>query len=161
VRKVGEAYMTVPLRRDHRQRPDRLFVPDKDPDYVYYWLNCSAGPQSDQNLYMAQWEGWEPAPMDPDKLPPGVLTVAGQQISQPGGTTLHRRGDLALYRMRREAWEKNIHAETEENKQRMETTLDTMVVQAQENAARALRDRGLKRIPGNLVFREDVGDPTD
>jgi hypothetical protein len=139
-------------------KPDRLFVPDKDPAYVYRWINASQGPHGDQNLYMTQWEGWEPAPMDPTKLPPGVLAAVGQEVSAPGGGTIHRRGDLVLYRMKREVWERTIHAETEENRKRQETTLDTMVLQAQENAARALRSRGQTRIPSNLVFRENIED---
>lgn len=142
-----------------RQKPDRLFVPDKDPDFVYHWMNNAAGPQGDQNMYMAQHEGWEPAPMDPSKLPPGVLEATLQTTSQPGGGTTHRRGDLVLYRMRREAWEKLREEERYENQKRQDTTLDTMVMQAQENAAKNLRDRGQKRIPRDLVFREDVGDP--
>src|SRR5262245_17081164 len=145
---------------NEQARPDRLFVPDKDPDYVYHWMNAASGPQGDQNLYMATWEGWEPAPMDPDKLPPAVLNATQQQISQAGGGTGHRRGDLVLYRMRREVWEKTVHASTQENLRRQQTTLDTMVLQAQENAARALRERGQSNIPKNLVFSEDVGDPT-
>jgi hypothetical protein len=61
--------------------------------------------------------------------------------------------------MRREAWEKLREEERYENQKRQDTTLDTMVMQAQENAAKNLRDRGQKRIPRDLVFREDVGDP--
>jgi hypothetical protein len=147
--------MTAP-----EQRPDRLFVPDKESGWVYHWMNAAAGPQGDQNLYMAAWEGWEPAPMDPSKLPPGVLAAAQQQVSQAGGGTAHRRGDLVLYRMRQEAWEKNIHAVSEATLKRQQSTLDTMVLQAQENAARQLRERGQTNIPKNLVFSEDIGDPT-
>jgi hypothetical protein len=72
-------------------RPDRLYVPDKDPAYEYRWLNNAQGPQGDQNMYMAQWEGWEPAPMDPTKVPPSVLSVNQQEISQSGGGLVHRR----------------------------------------------------------------------
>ena len=150
---------TMPFQQ--RQRPDRLFVPDKDPNFVYRWMNCSAGPQGDQNMYMAQHEGWEVAPMDADKIPPAVLSVTGQAVSQPGGSTAHRRGDLVLYRMPKEQWEKTVHAETLDNAARQGASIDTMVLQAQENAARQLRDRGQKRIPRDLVFREDVGNPTD
>jgi hypothetical protein len=153
--------MTGQERRERSVRPDRLFVPDKDPEFEYRWMNCSAGPQGDQNMYMAQYDGWEPAPMDDKLIPPGILTASQQQISSPGGGTAHRRGDLVLYRMRKEMFDKTIRADADEARKRGDVTLDTMVMQAQENAARALRARGQKRIPGNLVFREDVGDPHD
>jgi hypothetical protein len=143
------------------QRPDRLYVPDKDPEYTYRWMNSQAGPQGDQNMYMAQFEGWEPAPMDPTKLPPGVLAVNSQENSQSGGGLVHRRGDLVLYRMKREQFEKTVAKEVEDSRVRMESTIDTMVLQAKENASKALRDRGQKRIPSDIVFREDVGNPTD
>jgi hypothetical protein len=80
-------------------------------------------------------------------------------VNNPGGGVV-RRGDLILYRMPMDKWEKTVHAATEKQRRAQETTLDTMVAQSQENAAKALRDRGQKRIPRDLVFREDVGDPS-
>jgi hypothetical protein len=142
------------------QRPDRLFVPDKDPAYVYRWMNAQAGPQGDQNLYIAQYEGWEPAPYDASKVPQSVQNVVGQATDERGGTPAMRRGDLVLYRMPKERFEKTVARQTEEARRRQETTLDTMVLQAQENAARALRNRGQSRVPGDLVFRENIGDPS-
>jgi hypothetical protein len=141
------------------QKPDRLFVPDKDPAFVYRWINVTAGPQGDQNSYISQWEGWEPAPLDPTKVPQAVLNATGQSTNDPISSTVNRRGDLALFRMPRERFERTVAAETKAARERQESTLDTMVLQAQENAARALRNRGQSRVPGNLVFREDVGDP--
>jgi len=139
-------------------RPDRLYVPDKDPAYEYRWMNATAGPQGDQNIYMAQWEGWEAAPLDPSKVPSEVLSATATASSAAAGAS-YRRGDLVLFRMKKERYAEYVK-QFDEARQRGETSLDTMVLQAQENAAKALRDRGQKRIPGNLVFREDVGDPT-
>jgi hypothetical protein len=68
-------------------------------------------------------------------------------------------GDLILFRMKKELYEKNVKAAVNEARVRSESTLDTMVMQANDKAAKSLKDRGQKRIPKNLVFREDVGDP--
>jgi hypothetical protein len=138
---------------------DILHVPNKDPNTVYHWFNASMTQQGDFNVYKAQHEGWKPVDKI-DGVPSEVLSQVGQSVSNPGGGSI-RRGDLVLYSMPREQWERTVHKQTVEARKKQETTLDTMVAQSQENAAKQLRDRGQKRIPRDLVFREDVGDPVD
>lgn len=110
-------------------------------------------------MFNATHDGWQPV-LEDVKVPSEVLSSIGQGVSNPGGGVV-RRGDLSLYRMPKEQWERTVHADTLENQKRMNTTIDTMVLQANENVTRTLRDRGQNRIPAHMVFREDVGDPTD
>lgn len=145
--------------RAPRVKPDILYIPDKDENYHYRWFNANPSTHGDFNLQLAEMDGWETVEKT-GEVPKEVLDRAQQQVNNPGGGAV-RRGDLILMRMPREKWEKTIQADIEANRLRVETTLDTMVAQSNENAAKALRDRGQKRIPANLVFREDVGDPTD
>lgn len=140
-------------------KPDLLYVPNKEEGYVYHWFNASPSQHGDFNLFTAQNEGWD-AVLDLSKVPTDILNRVGQSSDSPGGGVV-RRGDLVLYRMPREQWERTVHAETEANRSRMATTIDTMVAQAHEQAAKALKDRGQSRIPSKLVFREDPSLPSD
>lgn len=134
---------------------DLLHVADKDENFVYRWFNCSPSQYGDHNMFMAQMEGWEPVEASATELQRQRI---GQAVDSPAGG-MARRGDLALYRMPKDQYEKTVAANTRKRAEQQATTIDTMVANAQANAAKALQDRGQKRIPGDLVFRSDVSDP--
>jgi len=128
---------------------DRFRVQDEDPGFKYRWMN-----EKDRRMLEAEFQGWEtvkdPAPPVPaGTLPPG-------QVSETPTGIVRKRGDLILMRMPKEQWEKTIHADKLEARERQEATVDTMVQDANEGAQRQLRNLGYRNVPKRLVFREDA-----
>lgn len=139
--------MTAPSRGE---KPDRFFVSDKDPNYVYRFMN-----QADRRMIEVQSLGWESVQGEsPVPLPAGTLP-SGQTSETPGGNVV-RRGDLVLMRMPKEQWETQVKAEKDVARERQDATIDTMVADANEGAVRALRNLGYRNVPRRLVFREDA-----
>ena len=134
------------------QRVDRLYVSDKDDEYYYRWVNAK-----DMNVLEASLNGFETVhgadPLMPTLTAP-VVPLTGQNTDVPVGGATRQRGDLVLMRIRKDRYEETIGAEERERRERQETTLDTMILQSNENARNALKQRGMKNIPRELVFRE-------
>lgn len=130
-------------------RPDRLFVSDKDPDYYYRWMN-----QRDMNIMSAQMDGYQPV-IGEDPMMKLIPLPTGQSTENPSGGVVRQRGDLILMRIRKEAHEEIIGARDREARERQSASLDTMVHQANDNARKALHERGQKNIPAQMVFRDE------
>jgi hypothetical protein len=128
---------------------DRLFVPDKDANFVYRWMN-----ERDRRMTEVEYYGWESVKDPGPPLPAGTLP-AGQVSETPTGT-VRKRGDLILMRMPKEQWEKTVKAEKDAARERQEDTVDTMVADANEGAQRRLRELGYRNVPKRLVFREEA-----
>ena len=83
-----------------------------------------------------------------------LTPLQGQNSENPVSPGARMRGDLVLMRIRKDEYERTIGEEIREARKRQETTLDTMIQQANENARRRAADAGMKKIPSQLVFRD-------
>lgn len=134
---------------EHLGNVDRLYVSDKDPEFYYHWFN-----RNDMNMMQAQMDGYSAVlGEDPAAVIPGLLP-AGQSTENPTGGVVRMRGDLVLMKIRKEAYERTVGAREHEARERQSASLDTMVLQANENARKQLKERGQKQVPSSMVFRD-------
>jgi len=131
-----------------RGRPDRLYVSDQDPEYYYRWANSK-----DINVMGMQLDGFTAVLGEDPKMQ--LTPLQGQNSENPVSPGARMRGDLVLMRIRKDEYERTIGEEIREARKRQETTLDTMIQQANENARRRAADAGMKKIPSQLVFRDE------
>lgn len=122
---------------------------------MYRWVNHTR----DVNVLEAQMDGYEPVIGEDPKMKlvplsgPGGPT--GSNTDNPNGGVVRQRGDLTLMRIRKDVYEETIGAREREARERQDASLDTMILQANENAQNALRKRGQKNIPAQIVFRDE------
>lgn len=133
--------------------PDRFFIPDADPNYVYRWSH-----PHERVMNEREYQGWEVV-LDPPKAgtPPPVLPP-GQATETPGGGIRRQRGEMICLRIPRPVWEERIRAPKQKAREEQAASIDTMVAEANEYAKRQVRQRTGQAPTRDLVFREDVDD---
>ena len=132
--------------------PDRFFVKEKDPNFVYRWCN-----EKDRVMFERQFQGYEVV-TGPAELPP---LLGGQSSENPTGGTVRRRGDLILMRIPRDAFEEKIRKPIREARERQEASVDTMIYEANEAAKRQLRTAGYdgQQLRARMVFNDQEPGP--
>lgn len=129
---------------------DQFYVGDKDPNYVYRFLNTA-----ERNMIGKKWDGWEIVTGPPEN----PVSVVGQSTETPSGGVTRQRGDLILARMPVAEFDKKIAGPRQQARERQQHQLDTMVDDSNERARSAARSAGISNIPRQMVFREDPKDP--
>jgi len=129
---------------------DRFAVKDADPNYRYRWCNTR-----ERTMLGKLDVGWEIV-KGPSELPPEVASALGQSTEAPAGGTTRTRGDLILMRIHKDLYEERVEKPRRAAAERQGVSLDTMVQQANEQAKRALKDKGYKdsQIRDALVFQD-------
>jgi hypothetical protein len=148
---TGTINEPMPLPRDI------FFVPDMDPDFEYLWANSA-----DRNMITTLGEGWELVTGAPE-LPEAVrqkLQGITAQSSENGGSPeeVRRRGDLVLVRMRKDLYEKRIAAPARRRQKQHDSSLDTLVEQANDSTRSMLAKAQQKSIRARTVFQSSDDD---
>jgi hypothetical protein len=130
---------------------DPFYVPDKEPGFVYEWKN-----RADRNMVMMTNQGWEVVSGAPE-LPPGVRAklsgLTGQSTEVPVTEEVRMRGDLVLMRIPEGVYEERVAAPERAHLARQQTSLDTLVEQANDQARSALARRQQSNIRARHVFQ--------
>src|SRR5262245_24901453 len=85
---------------DDAQR-DEFFVSDKDPDYVYKWVNSR-----ERVVQQRARQGYE-IETRPEDIPEALRLLNPVDPNAPQ-SVVRRRGDLVLMKIRRDLWERNV-----------------------------------------------------
>jgi hypothetical protein len=126
---------------------DEFFVPNKDPNYVYHWANTRERVQ----LLKAR-QGYEIV-QEPEEVPEAIRLL-NPPIDGAASSTVRRRGDVVLMKIRKDLWERNVNGPVAAAKARSHVSAEQMVGAANDAARRALRARGIPeaQIPSNMVY---------
>lgn len=132
------------------QQLDYSFVPDKDPEFHYFWAN-----RADRNMVELIHQGWEivtGAPELPPEVRQSLSVITGQSSEAPVSNEIRQRGDLILMRMRHDDFEKKVAAPDRARIQRQRASLDTLVQQANDQARAAMFRERQRNIRQRHVF---------
>jgi hypothetical protein len=130
---------------------DMFFVPDKDPNFEYYWAN-----QADRNMIQMTGDGWEVV-RGASELPGLALDplrqITGQENETPVASEVRRRGDLILMRMPKDLYDERVRQPEIAARERQQCSLDTLVERANESSRAALQRANQKQIRPRHVFQ--------
>ena len=116
---------------------DQFTVKDPDPNFRYRWCN-----ERDRAMLQKLNVGWEVDRSGKDEMP--NLLPAGQQVENPAGGNIRKRGDLILMKISKDVYEERVEKPRRQAAERQNVSIDTMVRQADEAAKKALRRAGYK-----------------
>jgi hypothetical protein len=116
---------------------DQFVVRDADPNFRYRWCN-----ERDRAMLQKMNVGWEVDKEGKDELP--NLLPKGQEVENPAGGTIRKRGDLVLMRIPKAVYEERVEKPRRQAAERQNVSVDTMVRQADDAAKKALRRAGYR-----------------
>ena len=138
---------------------DMFFVPDRDPNFEYYWAN-----RADRNMIVMLGDGWEVvrgAPELPNYTTAPLKEITGQETETPVGLEVRTRGDLILLRMQKDVYDARVRRPEVLARERQQCSLDTIVERANDAARNALSRARQTNIRSRHVFQTSDDDKFD
>jgi hypothetical protein len=128
---------------------DRFHVPDKDPNYIYRWVNTD-----ERAMLQRKEQGYEVCMFKDPELP---ALVKGEAESAPGGVARRRGTDLILCKIRKDVFDEKVDSKRRAAHERHAGVIDDMVAQAKDSAEAAMKRAGAQLPSAPLVFKDTAG----